>query len=239
MQPEVDVTMFLVSPPTEIGSTKGPALLLYLLNILAKAIISQFISEASVSPKSADPVGIMGSTMFAQEDFRWNGFSLVDILIAKFHVVCPVLFGIYGDEATSEGKRRLGWTREEKTGHWVSGQRHFERMTGLGAGYAAIALRNFDNSRHENPFPPYHFWTTLASITNVPAAEVTSTHFAVLKAMIENNEQRILQFFGDGGIMALRAALIEFPRRVGFNSSAAKAVAILTDVLRKDKKIFL
>ena len=229
--------MFLTTPPPPTADPKGPALLIYLLNIFAKALVSQFVSEAGVSPKSADPVGTIGSLIFATTEFRWNGISLIDILIAKYHVVCPVLFGIYGDESTNEGKRSLGWIKDN--GAWVTEQRHAERMTGLGAGFAAISLRNYSKSKMQNPYPHHHFWTALARIVNIPPKELTTTHFTVLKAMIENNEFRILDFFGNAGKMALRRALIELPQQSGMNSVAAKAVAILPEILRKEKKLYL
>ncbi|MCJ1249380.1 hypothetical protein MMC30_006603 [Trapelia coarctata] len=235
--PQVDVTLFLATPPPPTTDTKGPALLIYLLNIFAKALVSQFVNEAGVSPKSADPVGTIGSLIFATNDFCWNGISLIDILIAKYHVICPVLFGIYGDESTNEGKRRSGWIQDD--GAWITEQRHAERMTGLGAGFAAISLRNYSKSKLQNPYPYYNFWTALARVANVPPNQTTATHFTVLKAMIENNEFRILDFFGNAGKMALRRALIELPQQTGMHSVAAKAVAILPDILRKEKKLYL
>ena len=238
-EPKVEIPMFLASPPPIQGSTMGPALLVYELNIFAKAIISQFIDEAGVSPKAADPVGLIASQIFTDAAFRWNGLSLIDILMAKFHAVCPVLWGIYGDEKTVEGKTRLGWWREEKGGPWISAQRHNERMTGLGAGFAAIALRNYNKSRQENPYPNENYWHSLACIVNVPANQVTQTHFLVLKAMIENNAGRFLLLFGDAGRWALRRALVDFPQQAAQQSVAAKAVAGLWDVLRRDQKIFM
>lgn len=236
-RPQVDVTMFLATHLQTTSDTNGPALLVYLLNIFAKALVSQFVNEAGVSPKSADPVGTIGSLIFATNEFRWNGISLIDILIAKYHVVCPVLFGIYGDETTNEGMRRSGWILEE--GAWVTEQRHAERMTGLGAGFAALSLRNYSKSKMQNPYPNFHFWRALATIVNTPPNQITSTHFTVVKAMIENNEFRILDFFGIAGKMALRKALIDLPQQSGMSSIAAKAVAILPDILRKEKKLYL
>ena len=112
-------------------------------------------------------------------------------------------------------------------------------MTGLGSGFAALALRNYDKAKASNPYPIHHFWRSLAFIINTPPAQATQTHFIVLKNLIENNEGRILEFFGDAGVLALRKALVEFPKSVGGGSVAAKAVAILPDVLRRDRKLYL
>ena len=113
-------------------------------------------------------------------------------------------------------------------------------MTGLGAGFAAIALRNYDRSKMQNPFPPSQFWRALAAVTNTPPGRVTATHFTVLKAMIENNEGRFLEFFGEPGRAALRRALVEFPVSVGQRAGVAgKALMVLADVMRRDRKLFL
>lgn len=236
-EPQVDITMFLASPP-QVDDRNGPALLVYLLNIFAKAMIAQFINEASVKPLIADNLGTVASHIFALDNFRWKSISLIDILIAKFHVVCPVLFGIYGNEKTLEGKHRLGWWREEGGGAFVPEQRHFERMTGLGAGFAGISLKNYEKARAQNPYPDKHYWTSLARITNVPPQEITQTHFVVLKAMIENFESKFLHFFGDAAIAALRLSLIELPRRSP-PSVAAKSLSGLVDVLKRDRKLIL
>lgn len=237
-EPKIDITLFLATPPSHGDNPYGPALLVYLLNIFAKAIVSQFINEAGVSPKSADPIGIIASHIFAVTDFRWQGLSLIDILLAKLHVACPPLFGIYGSESTSEGKRRLGWWLEEPGGPFVPVQRHNERMTGLGAGFAAISLRNYEKARAENPFPDYHYWKALAAISNVPPQEITQTHYVILKAMIEGYETKFIGFFGAAAVAALRHALIDLPR-MGPPSVAAKSLAGLADVLRMEKKLAL
>lgn len=236
--PKVDITLFLASPPPQASDRDVPALLAYLLNIFAKAIIAQLIDEAGVKPKAADPVGIVATHIFAMDHFRWNGTFLIDILLAKLHVVCPVLFGIYGSERTEEGKARLGWWREEPNGPFITEQRHNERMTGLGAGFAALSLRNFEKSRWANPYPENNYWQAMAAITNVPPNELTQTHFVVLKAMIENYETKFVSFFGDAAIAALRHALVELPGR-SLPSVAVKALAGLVDVLKKDKKLTL
>ena len=235
--PQVNITTFLASPP-QVDDRNGPALLVYLLNIFAKAMIAQFINEAGVKPLIADNLGTVASHIFALDNFRWKSISLIDVLIAKFHVVCPILFGIYGNERTLEGKQRLGWWREEDGGAFVPEQRHFERMTGLGAGFAGISLKNYEKARAQNPYPDRHYWTSLARITNIPPQEITQTHFVVLKGMIENFEAKFLQFFGDTAIAALKLVLIELPKRSP-PSVAAKSLAGLVDVLQRDKKLIL
>ena len=154
------------------------------------------------------------------------------------HIVCPVLFGIYGPDQSDRGKQRLGWGQEEKGGPFVPEQRHFERMTGLGAGYAGISLKNYEKAQAENPYPDHHYWQALARMTNIPPQEITQTHFVVLKGMIEHYEAKFLQFYGDAAVAALRHVLVELPRRSP-PSIAAKSLSGLVDVLRRDKKLSL
>ncbi|KAI9759030.1 MAG: hypothetical protein M4579_002619 [Chaenotheca gracillima] len=242
--PQVDIRTYIfdsnqVDPnsPSANQAPEAPATFVYLLNIFAKAVMAQFIDEAGVAPKAADPVGIVVAQIFATPQFHWRGMPLIDILMCKFHVVCPVLWGIFGNEKTNLGKTRLGWWREEKDGPWVSDQRHSERMTGLGAGFASIALRNFEKSKSQNPYPNYHYWQSLQYIISLPPQAATWTHYIVLKSMIEHYETRFLDFFGAAALAALRKALIEFPKQAPTKNAAASALGVLTDVMKRDAKL--
>lgn len=237
----VPIADYLISPPVPSSQTQpqAPALFIYLLNIFSKCLIRQFLDEVAIAPRTATTIGITGATIFAQDDCKWNGTSLIDIFIAKYHRVCPVLFGIWGPESSTQGKQRLGWwwADETKTS-LVTEQRHYERMTGLGAGFAAIALRSYKN--RASPYPVWHFWQALARILNVPKDKITNTHLVVLKSMLEGNEGRILEFFGRAGKVLLRTALVEFPASVHIRDGvAAKALALIPDVLRAENKLYL
>ena len=227
--PQVDVAEYFYAPLSNGASAQGPALTIYLYNIFVKAIIAQFVTESSVRPSTAHPIGILGSSLFAARDIQWEGHSFIDVFLAKFHVVCPVVFGIYGSETSVHGKMRLGWLRTD--GAFVPQQEHNTRMMGLGAGFAAMSLRNFDKARvTSSPLPPRHWWRAVADITNTPPTAVTATHFIVLKAMIEGNEGRILEFWGDIGARALRRALVQFPSQSELKDNvAAKALRYLAD----------
>lgn len=239
--PSVDVRPYILEIPPSIDAAEPSqvsALMLYQMNILAKAVVSQFIDEASVAPKAADPAGVLAISIFAAPDFRWKGISLIDMLLAKYHVVCPVLFGIYGSEKTEGGRKRLGWRRED--GHWVGEQKHGERMTGLGAGYAAVSLRDFKNSQNPNPYPPSNYWQAVARITNTPKQDITETHYLVLKAMIENHADKFAAFFGQRpGMAALRRAIVGFTQLAPQGSVAAGSLKTLRTTLQKDLRITL
>ncbi|KAL9596705.1 MAG: hypothetical protein Q9219_005616 [cf. Caloplaca sp. 3 TL-2023] len=233
-QPTVSLSAFTARP---IEAIQVSSCFIYMLNQFAKAVVAQFINEAAVFSKVADPVGTMAMSIFAKDEFRINGMSLVDILVAKYHVVCPPLFGIYGPENTDEGRTRLGWWREEPGGPWISEQSHQDRMNGLGLGYAALSLRNFENSRMSNPYPPYHFWRALSAVLNVPAGQITETHSILLRALLLKSESRFLDFFGDAAKKLLYTAVVEYPKRAEKGSVAAEVLLTLGETLKKDKKL--
>lgn len=235
--PSIDVAPYLVSFPQVAGPLPMSGVFFYLINIFSKSVISQFISEASVSAKAADPIGVVAVTMFATANFKVNTtLPLIDVLLAKFHVCCPVLWGIYGDQKTPAGRTRIGWWKED--GRWVSEQRHFERMSGLGAGYAALTLRDFSKSRNENPFPNTQYWRAFAAISNVAPENVQPTHFIVLKAMVDGTVPRFIGFYGMAAMAALRYALVDLPARAP-KSVAASQVQILPEVMKRDLKLTL
>lgn len=209
-----------------------PSLLLYLLNVFAKAAINQFINEGGAKPETADPVGIVVADVFSNPAFQWRGKPLIDILLAKYRLCCPVLFGYRGSEKTEQGRQRLGWKKEG--GAWIGVQQHMDRMTGLGAGFAAISLRNFGKSKKKNPYPPSNYWTAMAKIVNTPGAEISNTQCVVLKAMIQHFEPKFLQAYGTAAVAALRVALIEFPTKAPEKSAAINSLQVLAQMLERD-----
>jgi len=110
-------------------------------------------------------------------------------------------------------------------------------MTGLGAGFAGISLRNYEKAKHKNPYPAPKYWLAFSNIVNVPVGARTETHAMVLKAMIEGYEERFLLFYGDAAMCALRLAVREFPQGAQSPGIGMKALALLGDVVLKERKI--
>lgn len=224
-------------------SAQVSGLLIYYLNIFAKAVISQWASEGSAKIEAADPPGILATYIFAVDDTKIQGQPLIDILVAKVHKVCPLVFGIYGNDQTAKGRERLGWQREEdpRTGQktqWTTEQRHNERMFGLGAGYASISLRDFSKAPMANPYPPVNYWRAIAQIVNTPAADITQSHLIVLKGLIENSVERFARFFRKAAQVALRTALIDFPEKAP-QSPAKVGLTSLPEILSRNHGINL
>ncbi|KAI0859172.1 GLE1-domain-containing protein [Xylaria cubensis] len=209
-----------------------PSLFLYLLNVFAKTIINQFINECGAQPRAADPLGVIAAHIFSNKTYLWRGKTLVDILMAKYRVACPVLFGYRGSETTEQGRARLGWRRDGAA--WAPEQQHIDRMKGLAVGYAAISLRDFSKSPNTNPWPPSKYWTSLARIVNTPPTEISNTQCVVLRSMIEIYEERFIYFYGSAGVAALRSALIDFPKKVQDQTPGTSGLLVFAQILKRD-----
>lgn len=234
----VDPNQFLLEP--RLQSVDGclhnedalPSLYLYLLNIFAKAAISQFINESGADPRTAEYIGQVVVKVYSEAAFLWRGQTMIDMLVAKYRVVCPVLFGFRGNDKMERGRAAVGWRKDG--GRWIAEQYHIDRMTGLGAGFAAITLRDFSRVKRVTPWPPTVYWTALAQIVNTPTSEMSETQCYVLKAMIANNEGKFLGFYGHAGIAALRSALVDYPARIPKATAASETLKVLAMTISKD-----
>lgn len=215
-----------------VNNGQLPSLFIYLLNCLAKDMIKQFDGECGPMPDKADPIGVNAVQVFSTREFLWRGKSLIDIMMAKFRIACPVLFGIRGNDKMEQGRLRVGWRRPD--GQWEPEQQHFERMSGLGVGYASIALRDFSKAKTSNPYPPSNYWTSLARIVNTPPAEISDTQCVVLRAMIHLYEEKFISFYGNQAIAALRKALVDFPEKAGRKTPAVTGLTVLASLYQKD-----
>ncbi|KAK4993869.1 hypothetical protein LTR50_000082 [Elasticomyces elasticus] len=215
-KPTIDIRPFLVSyqlrPETD---NQVPMLLLYLMNILAKSILNVFERSDMTLINS---YAITAIKVLAAEQYQWHGIPFTDLFLAKYHVRCPVLFGIYGNCNTFPGRCRTGWMTQEdpKTGDAVSQplEQHNIRMRGLSVGYAGLSMRDFSRSRATNPFPNHHFWAAMANIVNVPPAQAQGTHFVVLREMLQSHGQAFLKVYGQAAVVALKRATVGFPAQV-------------------------
>jgi nucleoporin GLE1 len=253
------------------NTTEVPGLVIYLLSIFSKAVINSFVGECVVSIQSAEPIGTMVAQVFSQQELQFkrnvpsvnsgihykafggtvptppmtpDSVSLISVLMCKFHAAAPPLFGISGSESVPGGKLRLGWRRQLDGGQkaFVVEQMHFDRLLGLGAGYAAISLRNFAKSPRPSPWPPLHYWETLSFIANTPPSEVQRSHLILLKGLLENSVDRFIQFFGDEAIATLRKVAIDFPNQLPAElqqTAAVKSIRVLTETWKRDRNLHL
>lgn len=218
---------------------------IYALNMLVKATCKKFTEECSTDPAQASFVGTIISGIFSMKEFQWRGGHFMDIMQAKFCKALPVVYGIRGSESTVEGRDRIGWRRHKtadgQPGDFYEAAEHYDRMTGLAAGFAALALRDYTNApTRVNPFPPHNWWWGMTAIVNTPENETTATLFTVLRFMIQGYEQSLFNIFGDKGKDQLFTSLVVFPYK-GYNNpeiknkSAIKAIEAFAMKLHKEK----
>ncbi|KAF7587050.1 hypothetical protein BBP40_007826 [Aspergillus hancockii] len=241
-EPSVDIRQFMSFPPEDIANSeenKVPALLIYALNIFSKSLISSLLTEASINQGHAEPVGIVAAQIFSTDAFIYKGHHMVDILWAKYRIVCPALWGFYGSEKTEGGRRALGWWREAPEGPYISEQGHADRMTALGAGFAALTLRNFGKTPRKNPFPNTMFWFAMHKILTIPPTEIQETHFILLSAMLKSSAERIVGFFGHVGLALMRKAIVELPNSVPRQTMGVNQLKLLKDLYKREKNIII
>ena len=162
-------------PTTPNTNTQVSGLFIYLVNMLVKYAMKQLpIAATTTAYNAIDPIGILVSFALSVSDFRIHGNHFADILLAKYHRRCPVLFGIYGSESTEQGRLRLGWPREID-GTWAPLQEHLDNTTGYAIGFAAVVLRDYSRMKGEtSALPPWHFWRSLAALVNLPSLSSSS-----------------------------------------------------------------
>jgi nucleoporin GLE1 len=236
------VRQFFAFPPEDIANSednKVPALLIYALNIFSKCLISSLITEASINQGQAEPIGIVAAQIFSLDAFIYKGHHMVDILWAKYRVVCPALWGFYGNEKTEAGRKAIGWWREGPDGPFISEQAHADRMTALGAGYAALTLRNFGKTPRRNPFPNRMFWYTMHKILMIPPDEIQETHITLLSAMLKTSAERIVGFFGHMGLALIRRAIVDLPNSLTRQSMGVSHLKLLRDLYKREKHIII
>ncbi|KAJ5628106.1 hypothetical protein N7490_010334 [Penicillium lividum] len=240
-EPTVDIRQFFASPPEEIANSenKVPALLIYGLNILAKCLIKALIVEAAAKPGHAEPVGILAAQIFSTETFMYKGFHMSDILWAKYRVVCPALWGFTGREDTESGRRAIGWWRTDDGTSFVSEQTHLDRMTALGAGFAALSLRNFGKTTRRNPFPNTIFWQSLQKILSLPPSDILDTQVTLLQSMLRPSGDRVLGLFGQIGLVLVRQAVVGLPPALNRNTMPVNQLKLVKELYYRESNIVL
>ncbi|KAJ6013448.1 hypothetical protein N7540_008039 [Penicillium herquei] len=239
--PLVDVRQFIAFPPDEIAHSEqmAPVLLVYGLHMLAKSLISALVNEAAIKPQHAEPVGVLAAQIWSMDSFLYKGIALSDILWAKYRVVCPVLWGFTGSEETDAGRSAIGWWRTETGGPFVSDQEHLDRMTALGAGYAALTLRNFGKTKRRNPFPNSLFWHSMQKILAIPAEELHDTHITVLQAMLRYSGERIVTMWGVYGVGLVRRAVVDLPQSMTKKSMPIYQLELIQELYKRDHRILV
>jgi nucleoporin GLE1 len=246
--PRLDARKYFLNPVTDLSSlpeaeAQAPGAFIYLLAYCAKACVKALQNSSSTTYNSAEPIGITLALIFGHDTLRFHGESFIDMVLAKLHKRCPILFGIYGPESTNIGRDRLGWPRDsDGPNGFIDAQTYYDEMSGLATGWAALTLRDFKKARSAtNSCPPWHYWRTIACLVNTPPADTTPTHFVVLKGLLEHYGDKFTANYGQAATVAMRKAIVEFPQTHAGQSKGnmVQALALLRDVYRDKYRIQL
>lgn len=237
--PTVDIRPFLVSqsipPLANEDEAQYPAFLLYMWIMFEKFLLKQFEKEAANEDgRIIQEIGLIAASLFADQRYMWKGISLIDVLLAKMHHICPILFGVRGTMNSVEGQKRLGWMPIDKQP--PTGEIYMQRVRGLSAGYAAMSLRAF---KTVPALPMSEYWRIVVLVCNTPPADLYPGHFAILNGLLRDFYKKFLGFYGVQARGVLRRAIVDVPARAPPRCKDAAGIISVFQEQWKKENVFL
>lgn len=174
----------------------------WFLNLYAKMLVEQSESEANVKHQNALPLAML--TMLL-----WSEFSEIgDFVIPRFVKRCPQIIGYYCSINTVEGRKKMGWKRDEDSGKYETADQYMGRLSGICAVWACMTQTKLSAKvlQGNHPYPMSHSWTFLARTLNKPREDVDDTDFALVAAWWDMTAMRFSEAFGRQAIKLLDAA---------------------------------
>ncbi|KAI5805894.1 GLE1-like protein-domain-containing protein [Geopyxis carbonaria] len=226
---------FILHPGPEQEIVDVPVIFIYLVNQLAKILTRQVSQEGGAKTKSADPLGVVISSTFADPRFLVSGKSFVDIFIARILKKCPPLRGYLGPETTEADKYRMGWMRFEDSEMWEDLEPYCGRMRGLVSGYVSIAGRDFGISSLQNPYPMFNLWYRVAYMLNSPPEKLLEVHYECMKTIIVTSGEKMVKIYGPQAKKLILLAVTDWAQAgIPYAPSGATAVHSLSKTLLKE-----
>lgn len=237
--PMVDIRPFLVNqtipPLANEAEAQYPAFLLYMWIMFEKFLLKQFEKEASNEDgRIIQELGLIAASLFADQKYMWKGISLIDVLLAKMHHICPIMFGVRGSMNTVEGQKRLGWMPIDKQP--ATGEIYMQRIRGLSAGFAAMSLRSF---KTVPALPMSEYWRCLVHVCNTPPADLYPGHFAILGGLLRDFYKKFLGFYGVQARGVLRRAVVDLPARAPERCKEAAGIISVFQEQWKKERVYL
>jgi nucleoporin GLE1 len=219
---------FLTVPNPPPADVQVPIIFIYVLNMVAKMVVKQIVQEAGSSTRSADPIGVILSSTFADPEFCVEGKSFIDIFVARLLKANPILRGELGPvEDNVPDRRRLGW-RQLPSGNWETEEDYGSRIQALTSGYVAIAGRDFTRSQLKNPYPMFNLWHKLATLCNTPVDQLTTGHYYCARTLLERGAPKMVKVYGVQAAKLARIACREWAEEgIKRGYGGANAVASL------------
>ncbi|CEP20940.1 unnamed protein product [Cyberlindnera jadinii] len=181
---------------TLINETRGVELAFkWILNFVAKAIVSQAETEVRVRPDSSLPLARLTLNILCEFP------ELKEFLMARFVKKCPYVIGYTCAIDTVEGRLRMGWKRHEDD-KWEEDISYDERMAGMMTLFSVLTRlplspKYFGTVSH--PLPLSENWKMMARLLNQPKEQLTNTHFTVASSWWEASANEIIMNYGRQG----------------------------------------
>lgn len=214
-----DITRVLL---TQINSCKTNLLgYNWILNFVAKAIVSQAETEVTVKPAAALPLARLAVALMDQAE------DLYYYLSARIIKKCPLVIGYTSRLDTEQGRLDMGWKRRDDV--WEPEVKYEERVGGILCLWAVMA--RLETARKYPLFTQEAQWRFLARIFNTEKKLVADVHFVVLCNWWEAAAQSFVLAYGSQAKKLLNLAYTKF---VALGSPKKYAAATRLQVLGED-----
>lgn len=137
----------------------------FILNFIAKAIVSQAEAEVVVQPHAAVSLGMLAANLLSVFP------ELHKYLMARLVKKCPLIIGYTCAIDTEEGRSRMGWKRNKSTQKWEEPDKYDERLAGICSLFAVLTRLGTQQ------FPISMSWTFLAKMGNLDQSLISNVHF--------------------------------------------------------------
>ncbi|GMG11987.1 unnamed protein product [[Candida] boidinii] len=173
----------------------------WILNFIAKAIISQAESELSVKPQNS--IALSKLTLNLLILFP----ELFYYLMARFVKKCPIIIGYTCAVDTEEGRLRMGWRRAGQN-KWEEETKYNERLSGIITLYAVMTRLPIDNTfvieggtntlpanQIKHPMPISNSWRYLSRSLNLKTELLSDVHYVLVGSWWDSCAVEFLQSY--------------------------------------------
>lgn len=166
----------------------------WILNFIAKAIVSQAETEVTVKPTAALPLARLSMHLL------YNLDGLYDFLCPRFVKKCCLIIGFTCPIDTEEGRIRMGWRRHESK--WEPEVKYEERIGGICSVWAVMA-----RLEHDSKFAFFSMdaeWKFAARMLNTEKSLLSNVHYVVVSNWWEAAAQLVINRWRKQGIKILQ-----------------------------------
>jgi nucleoporin GLE1 len=176
----------------------NPLVYQWLLNFFCKCIVSQAETETIVSPQSAVSIGMLAVLITAMHP------DTFEFMMARFVKKCPQIIGYSCSIDTEEGRKRMGYRRNEQ-GKWEEDTQYSERISGMTSVWAIMTSARLSGSRVQH-YPISLAWAFLARHVNRPVDQTRDADFAAVAAWWDMSAEKLITAYGRQGTKLLNLA---------------------------------